>query len=30
MGSFRDSHAPSWLSEPRTDAPTEPPLIIDH
>ena len=27
MGPFRDSHAPYWLSGPRTDVPTEPPLI---
>ena len=25
MGPFRDSWAPSWLSGPRTDVPTEPP-----
>ena len=25
MGSFRDSHSPSWLSGPRTDVPAEPP-----
>ena len=25
MGPLRDSHAPSWLSGPRTDVPTEPP-----
>ena len=24
MGSFRDSRAPSWLSGPRIDVPTEP------
>jgi hypothetical protein len=24
MGPFIDSHAPSWLSGPRTDVPTEP------
>jgi len=24
-GAFRDSHAPSWLSGPRTDVPTEHP-----
>ena len=27
MGSFRDSQALSWLSGPRTDVTTEPPLI---
>jgi len=28
MGSFRDSQASSWLSEPRTVVPDEPPLLI--
>ena len=27
MVPFRDSQAPSWLSGPRTDVPSEPPLI---
>ena len=27
MGPFRDSHAPSWLSGPRNNVPTKPPLI---
>jgi hypothetical protein len=27
IGSFRDSQAPSWLSGPRIDVPTETPLI---
>jgi hypothetical protein len=25
IGPFRDSQAPSWLSGPQTDVPTEPP-----
>jgi hypothetical protein len=27
MGPLKDSRAPSWLSEPRTDVPADPPLI---
>ena len=27
MEPFRDAHAPSRVSRPRTDVPTEPPLI---
>ena len=27
MGPFRDSRAPSWLSEPRIDVPIEPSVI---
>jgi hypothetical protein len=27
MGPFKNSQSPSWLSEPRTDVPAEPPII---
>ena len=30
MGPFRDSQAPFWLSVPRTDVATEPPLVYRH